>query len=262
MVVSSSVNEILTRAVVEKAAMQLALMIDGQRHTLTTRPVRVLDDGTDGFWAHVGETPRDLLEEIAKQLPECEANFVVRRVRYQFATAVLKRDKHFWLNDQMMLDAILLRAPEQLSQVQERRSARHPVSDGSGVSADLFRYTPRWQGGELKQHPTPVKAKLRDLSLHGAGFICAFDRQLAELKPGDRIGCVVNFNGTKTPLLGTLRQVRTVSSRAIHLGVSFNPPANAADREAGIQSIAPIVQELERQETMRQQMRGAGTGAS
>src|SRR3954447_15547771 len=39
MVVTSNVNEILTRAVVEKASMQLALTIDGQRHTLTTRPV-------------------------------------------------------------------------------------------------------------------------------------------------------------------------------------------------------------------------------
>src|SRR3954451_22777219 len=105
MVVGSNINEILTGAVAEKAAGQLSMTIDGQQHRLTARPVRLPEDGSDGFWVDVGKPPRDLMDAITKQLPACEANVVVRRTRYTFDTAVLKRDKHFWLNDQMMLDA-------------------------------------------------------------------------------------------------------------------------------------------------------------
>jgi hypothetical protein len=259
-------NEILQQAVAEKASLQLSAIVDGQQRALVGRVLRLYDgEGADhdGVWVDLpGEQP-EIIAQLARDKPVCIATTCIDHTRYTFQTEVIQREKHFWLDENMMLDALLFQAPVDLRICQDRASHRLPVSDHSGVSAKLFRLAPKatLTAGEPRaagNHETvSISGKLVDLSPESGGFLCAFDAVLASAKQGQMLACVLQFREMKISLVATLARVVRLSSRSMRIGFRFYIPPGA-DAQRKRDQVQSIIRELERQQSLRQRLkRGA-----
>src|SRR5947207_7517856 len=123
--ICSDLTNVLTRAVAQKTPLKLSAEVGGEQRTYLARPVKLVGEGgEDGIWVQLPDEKHRVLEELSQLRPMCSASCCVDHARYCFETAVLERDRHFWLNDQIMLDALLLQSPADFRHVQERSCER------------------------------------------------------------------------------------------------------------------------------------------
>lgn len=244
-------EDILKRAVLEKSGLRLTAL-DGAKSTHAARALQWSEPpGPEGLWVHLPEIDESTLARFGTALPAVNVSFAVDQTRYEFNSGVLSRNRRFWINDAVMVDALLVAAPGEVRRVEERRQPRLPVSEGSGVSAQLIRLKQPASGAPDAASLVPVDGKLQDLSLVGAGFVCAPDRALMAAARGERLACVIDFRGQKIVLVASLARVVSVSNRAIRVGVDFAAHENEKAMAGKLAELAQVVQELERQESLR-----------
>jgi hypothetical protein len=237
----------------EKSALRVTA-VDGAPASHNARALELSDQaGAEGLWVHLPETDEATIGRFARSLPLFAFSLAAGKTRYGFEGKVLSRNQRFWFNDTVMLDALLIALPEQLHEVQDRRHPRLPVSEGSGVSAQLFRLN---KAGNTSGSPSPaalvpVDAKLQDLSRTGGGFLCAPDRSLLSAKRGERLACIVEFRGSKIVLVASVARVTNLSNRAVRLGIDFDAHKEERAMAGKLEQLAAVVQELERQESLR-----------
>jgi hypothetical protein len=250
----ASVDEILMQAVRDKCPLRLACA-DNPAAPYVARALQWSDAaGAEGLWLHLPEADDATVARLARTLPAVAVSFAIDRTRHAFESKVLDRNPRFWCNDTVMLDALLLAAPHEIRQVQERRCERLPVSEGSGVSAQLYRLEKKPDASGAAQGAgalVPVDGNLQDLSLTGAGFLCAPDRALLSARRGERMACIIEFRGSKILLVASLARVTNVSTRAMRIGVDFKAHENERAMAGKLAELANVVQELERQDSLR-----------
>ena len=250
--VATATDDILKQAVLEKSAMRL-ISRGGVSSTHAAKPLQWSEaPGPEGLWVHLHEDDETTIAQFGSSLPQVNVSFAVNQVRYEFDSSVVSRNRRFWLNDSVMFDALLIAAPTEVRQVQERRYPRFTVSEGSGVTGQLIRLEkpkPGW--APSAESLVPVDGKLQDLSIGGAGFVCAPDRAMLAAPRGERMACVLDFRGTKIVLVASLARVNSVSTRAMRVGVDFTQHENERAMSGKLAALANVVQELERQESLR-----------
>ena len=254
---AADIAGVLARAITDKSKFQLQAMIDGKPRAFAARAVKLEGAGDDGFWIHLIESPDSATNALARPRPALSIACCVTRVRYSFQTTIERRERHFWIDDRVMLDALLLATPAELKQLDGRRERRTEVGDGSGISAQLFRFAPWCLPGTKRHQIIPIRAALRDLSARGAGFIGSFDRKLNELRPNQPLGCCIDFRNTKLCLLATLIRVTEISARTMQIAIEFCRPADQGIDGDDLAGLRKVLEELERQQTLRQRVRRA-----
>jgi len=245
-------NDILKQAVLDKSAMRL-ISRGGVSSTHAAKPLQWSEaPGPEGLWVHLHEDDETTIAQFGSSLPEVNVSFAVNQVRYEFDSSLVSRNRRFWLNDSVMFDALLIAAPADVRLVQERRHPRFSVSEGSGVTGQLIRLEKAKSGSAPGADAlVPVDGKMQDLSLSGAGFVCAPDRAMLAASRGERLACVVDFRGTKLVLVASLVRATSVSTRAMRVGVDFTRHENEKSMTGKLATLANVVQELERQESLR-----------
>lgn len=249
----AEINDILKQAVLDK----IALRVTAQFGSSTTHNAKALQwsesPGPEGLWVHLPEEGELTVARFGTALPAVDISFAVNQTRYAFESKVLSRNRRFWVNDSVMFDALLIAAPAAVRKLDERRHPRLPVSQGSGVSAQLIRLDkPKADAGlSAAKALIPVDGTLNDLSLVGAGFMCTPDRALLTAQRGERLACVVDFRGAKLVLACSLARVTSVSTRAMRVGVDFAAHENEKAMTGKLAELANVVAELERQESLR-----------
>ena len=248
----AALDDILKQAVAEKGALRLTAL-DGAKSTHAARALQWSEPpGPEGLWVHLPETDEQTIARFGTSLPAVNVMFAVDQTRYEFDSNVLSRNRRFWIDDTLMVDALLVAAPADVRRIEERRKPRLPVSEGSGVSAQLIRLNrASASGAPDAAQLVPVDGKLQDLSLVGAGFVCAPDRGLMAAQPGERLACVIDFRGQKIVLVASLARVVSVSNRAMRVGVDFTIHENDKAMAGKLAELAGVVQELERQDSLR-----------
>jgi hypothetical protein len=249
----AEIDEILKQAVLDKIALRLTAQF-GAKSTYTAKALQWADaSGPEGLWVHLPDEGELTVARFGTSLPAVSVSFAVNQTRYAFESKVLSRNRRFWLNDSVMFDALLVAAPADVSTVDERRKPRVPVSQGSGVSAQLIRLDKAKADGATAAAKAlvPIDGTLHDLSLVGAGFICAPDKALLAAQRGERLACIVDFRGGKLVLAASLARVTSVSTRAMRIGVDFSPHENEKAMMGKLAELANVMQELERQESLR-----------
>ncbi len=158
------------------------------------------------------------------------------------------RDRHLWVNDRVMFDALLLAPARDLRRVDQRDARRLAVGESSGVGGQLSRivFDPF---STAQRKAVPIAGALQDLSADGAGFICRANRHLTESAPDEPMRCALQFRGREVALAARLTQVSVISHRTTRAGVVFdwNDPETAANRAA----FEAVLAELERQQLLR-----------
>jgi hypothetical protein len=247
-------DDILKRAVQEKGTLRLTAL-DGAKSTHTARALQFSEASPEGLWVHLPDADESTVARFGTALPAVKVSFALDGTRFEFDSSVVSRNRRFWVNDTVMVDALLVASPADVRQVEERRQPRLPVSEGSGVSAQLIRLN-KPAAAQSSAAPNtaqlvPIDGKLHDLSLVGAGFMCAPDRGLMAAARGERLACVIDFRGQKIVLVATLARVVSISNRAMRVGVDFTTHGNEKGMAGKLEELANVVQELERQESLR-----------
>ena len=248
----ATIDDILKQAVVEKSGLRLTALCESG----TTHAAKALQwseaPGPEGLWVHLPEDNETTIARFGTSLPQVSVSFAVNQVRYSFDSTIVSRNRRFWLNDSVMFDALLIAAPRDVRKLQERRYPRYNVSEGSGISGQLIRLARSESGGMPGTDAlVPVEGKLQDLSLGGAGFICSPDKALLTAPHGQRLACIVEFRRAKLVLAASLARATSVSTRAMRVGVDFTQHENEKAMTGKLAALANIVQELERQESLR-----------
>src|SRR5947207_2342644 len=98
--VCTEVSDILSQAVAQKAPLKLAIVLSSGPCLVTARAMQLHQaDGVEGIWLQLADEDALAIGRIAKELPACDASFCLNKQRYAFPTKLIKRDRHFWLND-------------------------------------------------------------------------------------------------------------------------------------------------------------------
>lgn len=247
----ATIDDILKQAVLEKVGLRLTAL-EGAKSTHNARALQWSEaPSPEGLWVHLPDADEHTTARFGTALPAVNVSFAVDQTRYEFNSSVLSRNRRFWINDAVMVDALLVAAPAEVRRIEERRHPRLPVSEGSGVSAQLIRLKRTTAAAPDAAALVPVDGKLQDLSLAGAGFVCAPDRALLAAERGERLACVIDFRGQKIVLVASLARAVSVSNRAMRIGVDFAAHENEKAMAGKLAELASIVQELERQDSLR-----------
>src|SRR5207244_2814995 len=99
--VADSLVQSLLKAVAQRTTLRLSVDGGAAPRVYNARPVRLVgEDVSDGIWVHLPEEAASATAELTKA-ESCVGWFCLDGARYAFDTRVVKRDKHFWLNDEL-----------------------------------------------------------------------------------------------------------------------------------------------------------------
>ena len=192
----------------------------------------------DGLWAQPIEMPALLLNELIGGGKAIQVSFNHERQRYVFPTVVLGRNKHYWLTEQVMVEAVLLRTPVQVAVEDRRAHPRLLVPDGSSIFAQLTR-----PSGKLGV--ATIQVKPWDVSAGGAGFVCPYDQNLMAMSRGQRLGVLLCFRSKKIVADATLCFSKTLTGRVVKIGVQFDPQSMTDESTANLNELIADLKRLE-----------------
>jgi hypothetical protein len=137
------------------------------------------DENEGGFWAQ----PVERLG-ASKALPKSGAALKValhpNHNRLCFDSVLLRHDNHFWLTEQVMLEAVLFKWPDRIEPEERRSELRYSVNDECRLHAEIC----VTEGGAFG---IKAAAKLLDLSRCGAGLAMPVHSELRHVLPGQTL---------------------------------------------------------------------------
>jgi hypothetical protein len=211
--------ECLDKAIATKLPVTLTGKLDGKAFEIAAKFIaESADDANPGIWLQP-TTPSAVASKMyarlaAEKIP-LSATFCDAGTKVVFDTVVAQHNKHYWLNDRVVFEALLIDTPSDLSTPESRSARRYRISDAQGgVYGKLFRR----EGAGTKE----IQATLWDLSTGGASFVCPMDKQLQSTAANELFIAMVHFRGKKLTLPARFTHARAFSSRTLRLGMRFD----------------------------------------
>lgn len=211
---------ILDRAIAGRMAGTLTVPPDERRQWR----VRFLahEDENDGVWVEAPEEARLPLDPYIAGRIGVQIAICLDHARWAFRSSIVRRNKHFWLTESMMFEALLLRGPIELFEAERRAHRRYLLPDANNIftqitcPASLF----------------PLRVKTWDLSEDGVSFLCPRDAAAMRLSRDDSIEFMINYRGRTTAARGLVRFSRFLTERIIKIGVQIDQDSmNEPSRE-------------------------------
>jgi c-di-GMP-binding flagellar brake protein YcgR len=203
--------DLLDRAVTGRLAGALAVPTDSRQQWQVRFLAREPIQG--GIWVEpLGDSQAPLDSVIARGLP-VEVALCQNHARHAFRTTIVRRNKHFWLSETMMFNALLLKGPVQLFPAERRANPRYQVPDGSHILAQI----------QCPGSFTPLLVRPWDLSAGGASFLCPRESTVTALKPDDVLQLKITHRAQHIAAKASVRFTRFLTDRIIKTGVRFDP---------------------------------------
>ena len=238
--------DLLEQALAGRLMATIAIQQGSQRREWKVRLLRAEGD-EQGIWAqptaanYAKSTPPEIGSEV-------EVAFHLGHTRTCFQSVLLRHDKHFWLNEQIMLEAVMLQWPQQIQDGERRRHPRYASTDDSRVFAKVW----VTGGGAFG---VDIPARLRDMSLGGAGFIAPLRHELRGVRAGEPIRIEINQLGREIEIPAFFTEhTAVVGNNTFKFGVRFEDDPAKIKPEVR-QVIEEIVADLARREEMRAKAR-------
>jgi len=230
----SSKPDLLDRAVTGRLAGTMCLPGDARQQW----PVRLLahEPVHNGIWVEpLGET-QSALDAVIARGAMVEIALCQNHTRQAFRTTIVRRNKHFWLSETMMFNALLLRGPVQLFSAERRAHMRYQVPDGSHIVAHI--HCP----GAF----TPIRVTPWDISSGGVSFLCPREAAVTALKPEDTVQLKIMARGRTIAARANVRFSRFLTDRVIKAGLKFLPDSMEESSKHQLDQFIADVQRLAR----------------
>jgi c-di-GMP-binding flagellar brake protein YcgR len=235
----SSKPDLLDRAVTGRLAGTLCVPGDVKQQW----PVRFLahEPVHNGVWVEpLGESQASLDALIARGAT-VEVAVCQNHTRQAFRTTIVRRNKHFWLTETMMFNALLLRGPVQLFPAERRAHVRYQVPDGSHIVAQI----------QCPGAFTPIRLTPWDISSGGVSFLCPREAAVTALKPNDTVQLKIMARGRTIVGRATVRFSRFLTDRVIKAGLKFLPDSMEESSKHQLDQFIADVQRLARPNLIR-----------
>jgi len=203
-------EEILDRAIAGRLLGSLCAPGDS-----TPWQVRLLVRGTerDGLWIHpADESKSHSLDTIISTGASVELSVALEHERYATKSQIIRRDRHFWLTEEMMFSAVLLHGPIEFKRAERRVHPRFRVPDGTSTFAQIT------CGGAL----FPLRVQPWDVSAGGMSFLCPRDANILKLRSKDDLNFVISYRGRSIAGGANVRFTRMLTERVVKIGVRFD----------------------------------------
>ena len=211
--------DLLERAIAGRLAGTLTVPPDEREQWQVRFLAR--DAAHDGVWVEpIDDSRRPLDSVIARGLP-VQVALCLDHARHAFRTQVVRRNKHFWLTQSMMFQALLLRGPIEPFPAERRAHPRYQVPDGSHIFAQIL---PRGSASTAAAL-FPVRVRPWDASATGLSFICPRENAVMGLKPNDTLDVLLNYRGRTIRAAASVRFTRFLTERVIKTGVRLIQPS-------------------------------------
>jgi hypothetical protein len=164
--------------------------------------------------------------------------------RLCFDSILLRHDKHYWLTEQVMLEAVLLKWPDQIQAQERRAQQRYPVSDDCRLHAQMC----VTEGGAFG---IKAPARLIDLSRSGAGLALPVRSELRHVQPGQTLRVEIHYIKGTLSIPARFTDHRGASgNNTMRFGVRFDPDGTKWQGTAP-QALEEIVADLVRRQAAR-----------
>jgi hypothetical protein len=214
-----SADAILDRAIAGRMAGTLTEPPDERRQW----QVRFLAHGVehDGIWIEPLDEAKQSLDPHIAGGCAVQVAICLDHARFAFRSSIIRRNKHFWLTESMMFEALLLRGPIELFEAERRAHRRFLVPDANNIFTQITCPTSLF----------PLRVKTWDLSEGGVSFLCPRDTAAMRLGRDETIEFSINYRGRTTAGRGLVRFSRFLTERVIKIGVeldrdSMNEPSH------------------------------------
>ncbi len=241
-------HEILEQAIQEKLQAQLSVP-GGAEREWKLRLLAKAEGNDEGIWVQALDEKKGDLNGLISRGAEVEVAFTRGSQRSRFRTVVQKRNRHYWVTDSVLLEALLLKWPREMLPGERRTHVRYPVADDGRVLAELFRVS-QWAPPSERQ----IRVKLWNVSLGGAGFVTPLSTSLLAIPPGEPMRVVVQHEGRRFEIPAKLVANRTTSGNTLKFGVEFDKAQETWGTDAG-KGLRELIAALERREALRAKAR-------
>jgi hypothetical protein len=196
---------------------------DGRRFLMQ---LQAAAPGEESFWCRLLEGNTSDLDKLIRSGTEVEVSFANFNSHVFFDTVMLTRK---WWGSRVQL-----RWPLNMHIVERRESSREPIPDDVVVKAML-------SDAEGKVR---VEARLGDISMTGASFLCENSEPLAVIQKGGTIGLEVKYGPHQHRLAAVCRYSRPISPGLVRVGTQFE--AEKILTGAALTRFRTMLEELER----------------
>jgi hypothetical protein len=234
--------ELFNKALAEKRLALLRGAVDGITHEHQIRFLRpAADNETNGVWVELIAGDKRALELEFRQKVGVEVSFSLEDAMLFFDSVIEHRRLSL-----LFTRYLLLRAPNKMSVVQQRKDGRVWVPDNCPLLSRLAKVTV-----ESPDHHSEaiIPGRVWDLSISGASMICPVNPNHVALRQDEKLQFAVQFEKLRVDRVASVCYARPLSSRSVRVGLQFvdtdSPALLPGDNEKGISPMQLLLNELQ-----------------
>ncbi|MCY2952704.1 MAG: PilZ domain-containing protein [Planctomycetota bacterium] len=244
--------ETLLSAIARNRGAVLTLPLDDMvRHCKTW----FLSENSEGFWIESDPAQGSLIDDLIIKAVPVGISFKHGPTKSIFTTHILRRQPDFQVNREMALEALLLRFPLHIKSVQRRSNYRVTIPASCDISIRVWQIPDHWVIRDKPPATMAVQARLRDLSVSGAGMLIPpKDNQPVCMVRNTRLRVQLEYADIDTVFEARVQQVRPTPDHSLRVGVQFKKLEDDLDGRHILSRLTTIVGELRRAEVRRLRM--------
>jgi c-di-GMP-binding flagellar brake protein YcgR len=258
---SGETRELLCDAVARNVGLVLSLPSAGMwRHHKS----RFLGECDEGIW--VESAPRDagLIDDLIGHQQPVAVSFKNSTGKTSFIAHLLKREANYRINAQITAEALLLRWPASVKNVQRRSDYRVRATGDSDIVARVWRIGEQADLKDVPMSCMEMPVELRDLSIGGMGmYVKKPEAGAAPLVHDARLRIELVHDGHQLILDGRLRHAPKNgpdTGSKLRVGVQFKELENDLNGRQTLTTLTRIVGHLQREEVRRARLGIAEAG--
>ncbi len=246
-------QDMLAEAIARNSAMVLSLPSAGM---LRHHKSRFLSEQEGNFWVESAPDDRVLIDELIGTQAPIGISFKAQHKTVAFAVPIVSRNAEFRVNNETVLEALLLKYPENIKAIQRRNNYRVAIAKGTEFTLRMWRIP---EHAYLKDRPlaaAELSVQARDLSIGGMGVtFLPKNNEPPKVLPGERLRIQMTYNGEEMILEGRMLHPKpTDKPEPIRGGVQFKKLEHDLEGRQTLASLTKIVGELQREEVRRMRL--------
>lgn len=240
----------LREAITRNGAAVISFLVDGQ---LKHHKTRFLADAGDGFWVESVSGAESCIDGLIRSQSPVGMAFKSSAYKVVFAVPILVRQRGYPISAEEMVEALLLRFPDEVKQVLRRSSYRFKIRSDWELKVRIWRITER---AHIKDRPTgatELPAEIKDLSAGGAGLVCAAQEGGEEqcLVANQRLRVQLRHEETEVLLEARCRSVAINPDHSMRVGIQFKGLEESLEGRQALSKLNAILGTLSRNEARR-----------
>jgi c-di-GMP-binding flagellar brake protein YcgR len=243
-------NQPLKDAIARNAGLVLSLPSAGMlRHSKS----RFLGECDEGFWIESNPAERALIDALVVSQQPVGISFKSGSNKIIFTAPLVRRDGHYRVNADVMVEALLLKRPAEVKAIQRRNNYRVAVPKDTEVAVRMWRINER---ACLRDRPMAVQelqVQIRDLSLGGMGCtIFGKDGQPPLISNEDRLRIQITARDHTILVEGRMKHpTGKPKTGLLRAGIQFKAMENSLEGRQTLNTLTRVVGELAREEVRR-----------